>query len=222
MGETIINSSFSNDTQEVLKAISVIRNNILHGKYPEGSRINLYSLSEDLGFGNPVLQDAVQQLEKENLTKLTPDGEVVVLGITPSDIKDIYSIRMLIEGLASRWAAEKISAADIQELEEVIDLMKIYTDKNDIPQLLKMDSRFHNIIFKASRSRPLMLTLSTFHNYILRARNSSFQTPGRVLKAFEEHKAIYQAIVDRNPSKAEQLTYEHVRKAGENLLSQLK
>lgn len=58
-----------------------------------------------------------------------------------------------------------------------------------------------------------MHTLSTFHHYIQRARNASLSTPGRAQAVLQEHRAILQAIMDRDPERAERLTIEHIRNA---------
>ena len=65
-----------------------------------------------------------------------------------------------------------------------------------------------------------MKTLSSFHHYVQRARNVSLSSPGRAAEVLREHKAILEAIEERNPEKAERLTTEHVRNASINLLKQ--
>jgi len=114
--------------------------------------------------------------------------------------------------LLSRWAAENITREELEELKEALDLQEFYTLKNDIEHLLKLDSRFHDILFRASKSKPLIHILTTFHHHIQRARNASFESPGRAKKVLEEHKAIYEAVVARDADRAEQMTKEHVKK----------
>ena len=62
---------------------------------------------------------------------------------------------MMIEGLAARWAAEKITPDEMEELRKV-DLEEFYTVKCNYGNLLRFDTRFHDI-FKASKSTPLMI-----------------------------------------------------------------
>jgi DNA-binding GntR family transcriptional regulator len=202
------------------KVFNQLQNDILNGKYqPEDSLIET-RLSEELGVSRTPIREALRQLELEGLVQSIPNKGAVVKGITAKDIEDIYTIRMMIEGLAARWAAEKISPEELKELKEAVDLEEFYTIKNDTDHLLKFDSRFHEIIFRASKSKPLMHTLRTFHHYVQRARNTSLSTPGRAMEVLKEHKAILQAIVDQNRDMAEKLTTEHVRNASMNLLKQ--
>lgn len=151
-----------------------------------------------------------------------PNKGVIVKGVSAQDIKDIYAIRMLIEGLAVRWATEKITDREIDELKDAVELEEFYTVKNDNNHLMQFDTRFHDIIYKACKSRMLMHTLSTFHHYVQKARKVSMSSPERAREVLEEHRAILQAICERDADKAEQLTTEHIRNASNSLIKQMK
>lgn len=204
------------------KVFNQLQNDIINGKYQPGDSLIETRLSDELGVSRTPVREAIRQLELEGLVQAVPNKGAIVKGISSKDIQDIYTIRMLIEGLAARWATEKITPGELEELKEVVELEEFYTSKNDFDHLLKSDSRFHEIIFKASKSKPLMHTLSTFHHYVQKARNTSMSSPGRAKVVLEEHKAILQAIISGDPGKAEKLTTEHVRNASINLLKQNK
>jgi len=195
-----------------------IRNDILNGVYEPGESLVEMKLSEELGVSRTPVREALRQLELEGLVQSVPNRGVTVRGISQQDIQDIYTIRMMIEGLAARWAAEKITPEEMEELKEAVDLEEFYTVKHNYSNLLQFDTRFHDIIFKASKSMPLMHTLSTFHSYVQKARKVSMSSPERAAAALEEHKAIMQAIIDRDADRAEKLMTEHVRNASLNLL----
>jgi len=206
------------------KIFRQLQDDILNGKYEPGDVLTETKLSEELGVSRTPIREALKQLELEGLVKTTPGSKrVIVQGITEQDIEDIYTIRMMIEGLAARWAAEKITTEEAKKLKEVVDFEEFYTMKGgNTGNLIKIDSKFHDLVFKASKSRPLIHILSTFHHYVQSARGASFSTPGRAQKVFEEHKAIAQAIIDRNPDLAEKLTTQHVKNARDNLMMQKK
>jgi DNA-binding GntR family transcriptional regulator len=190
--------------------------------YQPGESLIETKLSEELGVSRTPIREAIRQLELEGLVQSIPNKGAIVKGISPQDIEDIYTIRMLIEGLAARWATEKITGVELGELKEAIGLEEFYTLKNDLGHLLQFDSRFHDIIFKACKSKPLMHTLSAFHHYVQKARNISLSSPGRARLVLEEHKAIFQAITEHDAERAERLTTEHIRNASLNLLAIMK
>lgn len=202
------------------RVFTQLQNDILNGLYEPGDSLIETKLSEELGVSRTPVREALRQLELEGLVQSVPNKGVIVKGISAKDIQDIYTIRMLIEGLAARWATEMITPQELEELKEAVDLEEFYTVKNDNSHLLQFDTRFHDIIFKASKSKPLMHTLSTFHHYVQKARSISMSSPERAIEVLEEHKAILQAIMDKDAYKAERLTTEHVRNASSNLLKQ--
>jgi len=198
------------------RVFNQLRNQILTGVYKPGESLIELRLSEELGVSRTPIREAIRQLELEGLVQAIPNKGAVVKGVTEQDVEDIFTIRTRIEGLAARWAAEKITEEEIKELKETLEFEEFYTMKNDAEHLMKFDSKFHEIIFRASKSSPLMHMLSTFHHYIQNARNNSFDTPGRPVKAFEEHKAIFEAISNKNADVAEELTVAHIRNASKN------
>lgn len=200
------------------RVFAQLQDDILNGKYSAGDSLVETRLSEELGVSRTPIREAIRQLELEGLVSTIPNKGAVVKGISAKDIEDIYTIRMKIEGLAARWAAEKISDSELAELKEALEFEEFYTLKNDATHLLKFDSKFHEIIFKASKSMPLMHMLQTFHLYVQRARNVSFKSPQRAKEALAEHSAILKAITERNPDKAEELTTEHIKNARDNLI----
>lgn len=198
------------------RVFAQLRNQILSGVYKPGDSLIELRLSEELGVSRTPIREAIRQLELEGLVHAIPNKGAVVKGVTDQDVEDIFTIRMRIEGLAARWAAEKITKEEIKELKEALEFEEFYTMKNDVDQLMKFDSKFHDIIFKASKSGPLMHMLSTFHHYIQSARINSFATPGRPAKVFNEHRAIFEAITKKDADTAEELTIEHIRNASTN------
>lgn len=195
-----------------------IREDILEGKYETGEPIREVAVSQDLGVSRTPVREALKQLELEGLVTSIPNKGTVVAGITEQDIIDIYAIRSLIEGLAARWAAKKITEKQLKELEEIIELTEFYTTKHNMEHLHELDTRFHEIIYEASNSKPLRHILSDFHHYVQRTRMESIATPGRAQKSTQEHKAILEAIKKRDPEEAERLTNLHVKNVAKNMM----
>ena len=69
--------------------------------------------------------------------------------------------------------------------------------------------------YTISQSRMLIKTLKTMHHYVKHIRNISLSNPERAKNTYEEHKAIYEAILNRDRELAEILTEQHIRNASE-------
>ncbi len=200
-----------------IRVFNAIENAILNGEYKDGDSLNELKISKELGVSRTPVREALMQLELEGLVNNIPNKGAVVVGVSEQDTRDIYEIRIRIEGLASRLCAEKITEDELKALEKIVDLQEFYLMKNDTEQIWKLDSDFHKIIYDASRSRPLRFMLSNFHNYIKKARDDSLQTEGRAEKTVAEHRAILCAIKDNNGALAEELTARHITNAEVNL-----
>ncbi len=202
------------------KVFSRLENDILEGKYRPGESLKELKLSYEMGVSRTPVREAIRQLELEGLVRIIPNKGAVVKGLSKEDIKDICTVRTLVEGLASKRAAQNVTDEELMELEEIVQLEEFYTGRNDTDRLIKLDSRFHEILFRASKSLPLNHMLGTFHHYLQKARTASFKIPGRAKMVLEEHKAVLEAIRCRDGEKAERLTTDHVRNASINLIEQ--
>lgn len=200
------------------KIYHTLKNAILDGVYKPGESLIEMKLAKELGVSRTPIREALRQLELEGLVTSIPNKGVIVEGVSPQDVEDIYTIRKMIEGLAARWAAEKISDEQLKEVKDILDLMEFYTEKGNTEKLSELDSRFHDIIFQASNSRPLESVLTNFHQFIQRARTVSVKAKGRAVHSLEEHRKIYEALAAHDADAAEKAMTEHVGSARSNLI----
>lgn len=215
-------SAFSDGGSLRGQVFKEIESAILTGSLVPGDALIESRLSQELGVSRTPVREAIRQLELEGLIKSIPNRGAVVVGVSERDIEDIYTIRMRIEGLAARWAAENITAAESESLRNIIDLQEFYLEKGDVLQIWHLDSRFHERINESCRSNPLKHTLSSFHNYIQRARRISFENVNRAHESVAEHKKIVDAVVSGDADSAERLTVEHIVNARDNFLKHIK
>lgn len=197
---------------------SVIEDKILSGELAPGTALIESKLCEELGVSRTPVREAIRQLESEQLVKTVPNKGTIVVGVSQKDIVDIYNIRILIEGLAARLAAENITPAELERLKEVLDLQEFYTIKGDLANLGKYDNSFHLLIYDACKSRQLQKTLADFHHFIKRARGVSFEKAHRASVALEEHRAVYEAIAAHDGDAADAAMKQHIGNALSNFL----
>ncbi len=203
------------------KVFEVLEQQILNGTYSVGDQLVEQKISQELGVSRTPVREALRQLELDNLVTTISNKGTFVVGISTDDIKDIYTIRIAIEGISAMWAAERISPEQIKELETLVELQEFYSSKNDILQIVQLDTKFHEIIYDVSGSRTLKNTLKSFHTHVKRARESSFLSAGRTHSAVEEHREIFEAISAHDGEKAKELMERHIKNARDNILNLL-
>ena len=185
---------------------------ILSGDLSPGTSLTEVKLCGEMGVSRTPVREALMQLELEGLVKTTHNKGAVVVGISERDVDDIYTIRVRIEGLAARRAAENITMGELEELQEIVELQEFYVGRGDNLQVWNLDNRFHELVYEGCRSRPLKQILSLFHNYIQKAREATVRQ-GRAAASTQEHREIVNAIARHDPDEAERLMAVHVQNA---------
>ena len=194
-----------------------IRDDILSGKYKEHEELKEGAIGEELGVSRTPVREAFRQLELEGLIQIIPNKGAYVTGITVNDVKDIYMIRSRLEGLCARWATEKITDEQMEEMEENVYLAEFHAQKGHMDQMAELDNRFHEIMYEACDSKMLEHLLKDYHNYVLRVRRKTLST-SRGTESNNEHRMIMEAIKAKDADKAEELAHAHMINAFENMV----
>ena len=194
-----------------------LERDILSGVYERDEVLTEMKLSEQLHVSRTPIREALRRLEQEHIIEPTSKGMKVV-GITRDDISDICEIRLRLEGLAARWAAERTDEAGIRTLKETLDLQEFYTQKQDPESIKNADSQFHQTIYALCGSHSMQDTLEPLHRKLLKYRRVSVSKTSRAQLSLLEHQAIFEAIAAHDGAKAEALTIQHVQNARDSIL----
>ena len=192
-----------------------LREDILSGKYEEHEELKEVAISEEMGVSRTPVREAFRQLELEGLIQIIPNKGAYVTGITEKDVKDIYIIRSLLEGLCARWATEHITP---EQMEENVYLAEFHASKGHLEQLAELDNRFHDILYEACDSKILEHQLKDFHQYVLRVRKKTLSNANRGPKSNAEHARIMEAIKNKDADLAESLAHQHMINAYDNMV----
>ena len=199
------------------EAYKTLRAAILERKIPPGQKLVVRVLAEELGLSPTPVKEALSALEREGLVVAVPHRGYFVLEPSLEDIREIYSLREVLEGLAARLAIEKNGKTLGGKLEKLIAKQRQAADKGDIEAYGDLDLEFHKTLWEASGSRRLLATAETIDGQIRMLINSSAAIPGRLPLSRAEHEAILRAVLEKNPETAEAAMRTHVRNAGKAL-----
>ena len=195
-----------------------LENDILTGKYQRGEILTELKLVADLGVSRTPVREALHRLEQEHIIEITPKG-ILILGVTEQDLKDIFAIRLRIEGLASHCAAENMTTEQLAELKETLELQEFYVGKQDPERIKTMDSKFHQLIYRYCGSAVLNDTLLPLHKKVQKYRRASVEDNSRAQQSAREHRSIFEAIEAKNTALAEKYTTEHIANAADHILN---
>lgn len=196
-----------------------LENDILSGKYAYGELLTEVRLSEELQVSRTPVREAIRRLEQENILLVTGKG-IVVQGITKEDIRDILEVRLRIEGIAARYAAQRMDEQQKTALQEAVELQDFYVSRADSEHVQWQDHEFHELIYAGSGSITLQSTLVSLHRKAQKYRRASVENKQRAVQSVAEHHAICEAILAGNADEAEQRMVEHIRMAQKSILGQ--
>ena len=198
------------------KVYQNLRSDILSGTFRDREEQRETALAKTYGVSRTPVREAIRQLALEGLVDTIPNRGAYVHNIHGKDVKDVYAIRSLLEGLAARWAVENITDEQIEAMEEVLYMSEYYRKKELWEQVYVCDNKFHDLMYAASGSHLLEHMLRTFHEYVQQVRKSALQDEKRAKSSFEEHAAILEAIKSRKADEAADLAKQHIDNAVES------
>lgn len=199
------------------EAYKALRKAILGRKIPPGQKLVVRALAEGLGLSPTPVKEALSALEREGLVVAVPHRGYFVLEPGLEDVREIYSLREVLEGLAARLAVQNHGKALLRKLERLFEKQCQAADQRDIEAYGDLDLAFHRCFWEASGNKRLLATAETIDGQIRMLINSSAAIPGRLSRSRAEHESILQAVRDGNPEAAEAAMRTHVRNAGQAL-----
>ena len=194
-----------------------LEDDIVYGTYKRGEILTELKLAETLGVSRTPIREAMRRLEQERLLEDSGKGSVV-LGITKADLLDIMDVRLRVEGLATRYAAENITPEGAEELAHLIDLQEFYYTKKDIARLQTVDDEFHTAICRLSKHNVLNDTLIPLYRKTRLYRKIAMEDYERTPKTLQEHRDIYQAIISGDGAQAKILMKKHIENAKNHMM----
>ncbi len=194
-----------------------LEHEILSGVYQRGEILTEMRLCTDLGVSRTPVREALRRLEQEHIIEITGKG-IVVLGVTEQDLHDIYDIRREIEGDAAAKTAENITDEQIEELRGVLELQEFYVSKKDAEHIRRMDSQFHQMIYRFTGSTVYYDTLMPLHKKVQKHRKKSVENNSRAVSSLEEHRKIFDAVAARDPQNARRAMIAHVENARNHII----
>ena len=191
-----------------------LKSMIIERKLMPGEKIYQDKLAYELGVSRTPLVSALKKLEHEKLLTAIPRRGFYVRAFSKEVMVHIFELREVLEGLAARKASIQISDAQIQKLRSFFQGLKISSDPKDLRKYRAEDRRFHNFLLEVGGGKLLSSILQTYN--IITLGYQFVDQEGLVrppTETIHEHRAIIDAITNRDPVKAEELTRVHLKKS---------
>jgi DNA-binding GntR family transcriptional regulator len=194
------------DTQ---RAYKLIWEKITTLELAPGAPINDQELADELEMGVVPVREALRLLAHENLVEITPRHGLYVADVDVPDLEQISEMRLALEALSARLAAQRATPDDLTVLEA------LRQEQASVPQeashrLFEVDHKFHQAIASASGNKYLAQTLDRLFGLSRRLWYLVLPKLEYLPTAVEQHLGLVGAIKAGDADRAEQIMREHV------------
>ena len=132
-----------------------------------------------------------------------PRKGIVVTPISLDELIEVVEVRLLNEGQAARWAAERASPADIARLDATLDATWKAARSNDVDAMISLDREFHRQLSAVAGNTILAEFLANLHDRSLRFWFISLRAPDHNIRVCGQHAAIMDGVRHHDPARAE-------------------
>ncbi|HEY4250080.1 MAG TPA: GntR family transcriptional regulator [Roseomonas sp.] len=196
-----------------------LREEILAGRIPPGSRLKIQDLASRYGLSQMPVREALQQLQGEGLIVLAPNRGATVRRMDAQFVHDIFAIREALEGFLTRQAAPLLDAARIDALRGIQAAMTRAHALRDLPATIRLNRSFHRTIESATGNDEAIRMLELHSSLIGALRTRFGYQDGRVETVLREHQAMLDALVRGDAAAAGAIHDAHIRAARDDLLA---
>lgn len=191
--------------------VEKLRAAITTGQLSPNERLVEADLAAEYGVGRAMVRAALLELDKEGLIVREQGRGARVRALTLDEAIEIAEVRMVNEGLCAAKAAERVTRAEIKELQGLVTDMKQAHAKGDLLYYSELNQLLHRRIREMSRHSTAAATVEQLRN---RSARQSFRLallPGRTAISLKEHEKIVGAIGRRDPEGAREAMHTHLR-----------
>jgi DNA-binding GntR family transcriptional regulator len=197
---------------------------IATNRLPEGSKIQEDELVTRLGVSKTPIREALRRLEAEGFIVADSHRTPEVRRLLRADVLELYDVREYLERLAIRRVAERPDATALGELEM---LQARSEDKFSrertiaIEESVAYNQRFHRLVLEGAGNARLRRLYDLISVDVRRLAYRSIRGQGKQRTALEQHRAILEAVKERDADLAESMMTRHIRRGRDDVIAQL-
>lgn len=196
------------------KCLEKLRNAIITGYFPSGTRLVERTLCEQMGVSRTVVREVIRYLQAEGLVEVLPNKGPIVAVLNWDVASQVYRIRLVMEQAAVADCVRNLSDDTAAEILLALERLRLSYSDPDIAAVLEASSTLYETIFRVGHNPIAWEIVQRLNGRISRLRAMTLTHKVREKTGFERIRAICEAIcVDRDAMLAQQRVAEHIREA---------
>jgi len=194
-----------------------IRQDILQARFPPGTRLVESQLAQRYGISRGPIREALRSLEGEGLVRFPSNRSPIVNALTPDEIREIYEMRLALEGLAAGLGAETITDVAQRRLGVLVDQLSESIDDPDT--WFRLNTEFHLTLYRASGRARLCSAILELMNVLEPYMRMQIALHDQTVATHRTHRPILVAAMKRDGASCATATRAHLRAGAQVILN---
>jgi phosphonate utilization transcriptional regulator len=191
---------------------------ILAGELAPGAKLTEVALSARLGVSRGPIREAFRRLEEAGLVRQEKNRGVFVRDIPPDEAAEIFDLRAVMDELAGRRLAERITAEQAGTLRSIVDRMEAAARRNKPDAYHLLNLEFHDRLVEFTGNRKMAEMYRRLVKELALARWRNLAQRQALPHSVAEHRQILKAITDGDVETAGQLLFRHAIESKQRML----
>lgn len=197
-----------------MEIANIIEERIIYLDIPPGTHVTEQEVSDEFGVSRSPVREAFRQLESSGLVVRLARRGIRVNRMTQEDLNEIYTCRIVLEGLAASSAAINASEEDLSRMKMSLDNMATALENRNVADFFENNVLFQQEMHNASGNNMLMRILAVMEKHALRYRYLAHSRTNEMLEfSYDAQRAVYQAIEAHDPKKAKKRATNMMRRS---------
>jgi DNA-binding GntR family transcriptional regulator len=197
-------------------ALDELREAIVLGELVPGTPLRLEDLAASLGMSISPIREAVRQLEALGLAEHVPHHGAKVVAIDVEELRDLFQVRLVLETMAVRRAAERFTDEDRERASELLEQCVEARSRGDLRHAMRVHGGFHFALYEASRSAWLVRLIRPAWESCERYRAALLAQQGSLQDRHQEiDQELLAACAARDPERAADALFRHLELFGD-------
>ncbi len=196
---------------------------IVSGAYAPGQRFMEQAVAAEFAVSRGPVREALRLLEKDGLVTILPRRGAQITNLSIAEVKEIFDIRAVLNGLRDRLIAEdpgRLRILPVLEA-EVAKLTRLSRDAASGDDYVETVSRLNRILTHASSSKRLKTILGSLALQTVRYSQLGLSTPQRRKQSVQHWQQLLKAIRDGDGAEAERIARQRVLDSRDAAVRQL-
>jgi DNA-binding GntR family transcriptional regulator len=191
-----------------------LREAIFNGYFESGEKLDQNRIAEELEVSRTPVREAMRRLESEGFVEVRPHYGAFIAKVSRQDIREVYEIRRVLEAEVVRQVTPLMPESVLDELDRTLTETQAQFEAGDSAKHFEGDVYFHETIANFVENRLLKEVIDGLTNRVSVVRRFAQLQPGyHMTESFKEHRAILQAIRQRDPEEAAELMRVHLERS---------